>query len=218
MGREHEPEKPEKCSCSAGCKRGCKCVKAGAGCGPTCKCQTSNTSCANKLNTVVIALGMQEKTVTACFATYLAKSRTAIDLNKLAKQIASQTGDAEEFDDWLKKWKEDSQDLDADALAEHDKELLRYALFKDAGPGEIGGYWWYSFCREAWEQEDQTWHCRVCKECNDWREWHCEKCKKCTYGVSIPCRGCGGVSSTYHPMLDDDFGDFENDDWDYNGF
>ncbi|KAI0861717.1 hypothetical protein F4860DRAFT_524055 [Xylaria cubensis] len=49
-----------------------------------------------------------------------------------------------------------------------------------------------------WEQMDCTWHCPICRECNDWRDWHCATCNKCTYGVSIPCSGCGGVSSMYH--------------------
>ncbi|KAI1735407.1 hypothetical protein F4680DRAFT_435768 [Xylaria scruposa] len=49
-----------------------------------------------------------------------------------------------------------------------------------------------------WEQVSCTWHCPTCRECNDWRVWHCATCNKCTYGVSIPCSGCDGVSDTYH--------------------
>ncbi|TRX89332.1 hypothetical protein FHL15_009769 [Xylaria flabelliformis] len=35
-----------------------------------------------------------------------------------------------------------------------------------------------------WEQVDSTWHCPICRECNDWRDWHCATCNKCTYGSS----------------------------------
>ncbi|KAI0159780.1 hypothetical protein GGR57DRAFT_458667 [Xylariaceae sp. FL1272] len=56
----------------------------------------------------------------------------------------------------------------------------------------------------SWEQGDCTWHCLTCRECNDWREWHCKVCNKCTYGVSLPCRGCKGVSNMYHSIKKDD--------------
>jgi hypothetical protein len=59
----------------------------------------------------------------------------------------------------------------------------------------------YSFCRDGWMQETHTRHCEICKECNDWLEWHCGTCNKCTYGLSIPCAGCGGVSDMYHDTL-----------------
>lgn len=49
-------------------------------------------------------------------------------------------------------------------------------------------------------QNDCAQHCSVCGECMDWREWHCGSCKKCSYGISLPCRGCGGVSNTYHSL------------------
>jgi hypothetical protein len=48
----------------------------------------------------------------------------------------------------------------------------------------------YSFCREDWEESINTWHCRICKCCQDWREWHCKGCNKCRYGASIPCEEC----------------------------
>ncbi|KAI0198320.1 hypothetical protein F4808DRAFT_436606 [Astrocystis sublimbata] len=50
----------------------------------------------------------------------------------------------------------------------------------------------------AWVDDNSTSHCPVCRECADWREWHCKTCKKCTYGLSLPCQGCGGVSNMYH--------------------
>lgn len=114
--------------------------------------------------------------------------------------------DAFEFDSTLQEWKERKVILQEKDLPEHINKLLRYGLFND--PENVGEYY-YSFCRGTsrydpngsigtWEQDSCTWHCPVCKECNDWREWHCGKCKKCTYGVSIPCEGCGGVSEMFH--------------------
>ncbi|VDH99450.1 Hypothetical predicted protein [Mytilus galloprovincialis] len=50
----------------------------------------------------------------------------------------------------------------------------------------------YSFCRSAPEQCDCTWHCKVCKQCQDWRSWHCSNCNKCAYGISNSiCEYCG---------------------------
>ena len=55
--------------------------------------------------------------------------------------------------------------------------------------------WYYSFCHECVVQDNCTWHCMVCNECQDWRVWHCDRCNKCTYGQSLKCEhGCGGQS------------------------
>ncbi|XP_063427082.1 uncharacterized protein LOC134710629 [Mytilus trossulus] len=54
----------------------------------------------------------------------------------------------------------------------------------------------YSFCRSEPEQCDCTWHCKVCKQCQDWRSWHCSNCNKCAYGISNSiCEYCGYKSS-----------------------
>lgn len=82
--------------------------------------------------------------------------------------------------------------------AEDDVELVMRALSGDIqrdGPNDDGEslYYtglFYSFCREEVEQSNCTWHCRVCKECKDWRDWHCKGCKTCKYGASIPCDKC----------------------------
>ncbi|KAI1323083.1 hypothetical protein F5Y16DRAFT_353459 [Xylariaceae sp. FL0255] len=50
----------------------------------------------------------------------------------------------------------------------------------------------------GWEQGNCTRHCPACRERVHWREWHCGVCNKCTYGITIPCHGCGGVSNSYH--------------------
>ena len=80
--------------------------------------------------------------------------------------------------------------------------LFRYGLGVDVTC--YRDRYFYSFCRGAWEEKSHTWHCQVCHECNDWREWHCGKCKKCTYGISIPCNECGGVSDSWQEMKEDD--------------
>lgn len=51
-----------------------------------------------------------------------------------------------------------------------------------------GGMYYYSACSGQVMQSHCTWHCRVCKKCDDWREWHCGGCNKCQYGISIPCQ------------------------------
>lgn len=54
--------------------------------------------------------------------------------------------------------------------------------------------YYYSFCRNEISQDGDSWHCTKCRKCRDWREWHCDYCNKCTYGVSLPCEGCGRKS------------------------
>lgn len=138
-----------------------------------------------------------------CFLTYASKKK--VDFERL-KRCMLQYEDAFEFDYWLKEWQDEKSKIAEKDMPEHMNKLLRYGLFTD--PESHNGFY-YSFCRGgvrydpngslgSWEQSDCTWHCPVCKECNDWREWHCGTCKKCTYGSSIPCEGCGGVSSTWH--------------------
>ncbi len=51
--------------------------------------------------------------------------------------------------------------------------------------------YWYSFCLGEVVQNSCTWHCTKCGACRDWREWHCPRCNRCTYGVTLPCDGCG---------------------------
>jgi hypothetical protein len=69
---------------------------------------------------------------------------------------------------------------------EDDAVLVQKCL---SASGHECGYF-YSFCRRGMEQESCTWHCRKCRQCQDWREWHCKTCNKCQYGVSIPCEKC----------------------------
>ncbi|EJK50099.1 hypothetical protein THAOC_30970 [Thalassiosira oceanica] len=89
-------------------------------------------------------------------------------------------------------------------LEEEDAELVTRALSTEnimrPNPDATEGNWssqhlyytdlFYSFCRGGLEEEKCTWHCRICKTCQDWRDWHCKGCNKCQYGASIPCENC----------------------------
>lgn len=149
-----------------------------------------------------------------CFRTEIARKSYSIaklgsilmgtpegDMDSMPKGDAFQDG----FDLYLQEWAAAWKDMSADNKPAHIRKLILYGLFNPCegdGLPETGAWrsYYYSFCRKYWEQDSCTWHCKVCKECNDWREWHCKECKQCTYGISIPCEGCGGVSSSYHDM------------------
>jgi hypothetical protein len=75
--------------------------------------------------------------------------------------------------------------------------LLIYGLGIDEDDKSVVDGYFFSFCGGAWVQDTNARHCASCDDCMDWREWHCKKCNKCTYGLSIPCGGCGGVSDMY---------------------
>ena len=82
----------------------------------------------------------------------------------------------------------------------HMRALFLYGLGAKEEEGTQKEYF-YSFCTEDWKEYTSTRHCRVCGVCQDWREWHCGKCNKCTYGFSMTCEGCGGVSAGYKSMM-----------------
>lgn len=73
---------------------------------------------------------------------------------------------------------------------EHDSVPLKTLIGGFECSGCDSETYFYSFCRQAVEQESCTWHCMVCRECRDWREWHCDDCNRCTYGLSLPCQRC----------------------------
>lgn len=133
---------------------------------------------------------------------YIVKDKAAVDTERLrCRLMGVRPGDNttapsddvfdEFFHDELHEWKK--QWIDA-SLEKQKKELVHRPLRH--GLADEQRMFWYSFCRDAWVQDDCTWHCVDCGECNDWCEWHCVKCRKCTYGVSLPCEGCGGVTGT----------------------
>lgn len=99
--------------------------------------------------------------------------------------------DALEFDEELEHWKAKWDQITEGDRKNHVKKLFELAFTV----GDHG--WYYSFCCNAWEDENCTTHCWTCGKCQNWREWHCKRCNKCRFGVLIPCPGCGGVSDTY---------------------
>ncbi|KAK3699620.1 hypothetical protein LTR37_016356 [Vermiconidia calcicola] len=106
--------------------------------------------------------------------------------------------DAFEFDSDLEGWANEWEKMSASEKPAHIRKLLMYGLFERKAGGNRSYY--YSFCRDNWQSDI------LCKECGDWRDWHCKNCKRCTYGVSIPCEGCGGVSNSYHDHSPEELG------------
>lgn len=102
-------------------------------------------------------------------------------------------GTSEEMAAWAKEWGTGTSGLSPQRRKEMVGEILAYGLADNGGN-------YYSFCRGDWLDDMNTSHCASCGDCMDWREWHCKKCNRCTYGVSLPCGGCGGVSSSYHDL------------------
>lgn len=94
----------------------------------------------------------------------------------------------QEMGDWAAEW------VRPNRTPERRKEMVDELLVFGFGSHET----FYSFCTKRWEDVTNASHCASCGECNDWREWHCGRCNRCTYGISIPCEGCGGVSISFH--------------------
>lgn len=74
------------------------------------------------------------------------------------------------------------------------EEVALKDLISEYECSECNEIYFYSFCWKAVVEESHTWHCKTCKTCREWREWHCKTCNVCSYGVSLPCEGCGGKS------------------------
>jgi hypothetical protein len=124
------------------------------------------------------------------------------DYESAPKWGVFQEGDDKQMTAWAEKWKIKKAGDEAER-EELVRELLRYGVGEERGKTRMGGYW-YSFCQGYWVQDDCTWHCRICKECGEWRDWHCRECNASTYGVSLPCDGCGGGGSLlYNDMMKD---------------
>lgn len=213
------------CACKTGCSRSCKCSKNGAGCSESCKC----TLCTNPLNALPALFGEEGVRAKPCFDTWVKKQsrgRRPFDLRSTATHdnllrlllglgpldpIASKPT-YEEFEDpdldedlfdWGTEWSNPK-------LGENEREGLKKRLFRIA-LGECEDSYLessFSFCAKGWHQDNRASHCRVCGTCHDWREWHCSACNKCTYGLTLPCKGCGGVSESY---FDSEFG-YERED------
>lgn len=182
------------------------CSKWGYRCRPeACGCH-GGPSCHNPFNKIDLPaiFGPEPVVLTECFIAWVLKQKevrpeqvTAGFLFGTAFLEAHELDylDCDAYVEWRAKWDAASEQSDEDETRKKlQQEMNRLAYSKN---DEMMMY--FSFCRgDVWVQEDCTWHCRICGECNDWREWHCGKCNKCTYGVSLPCEGCGGVDYGYH--------------------
>lgn len=154
--------------------------------------------------------GPEPVTLHPCFISWILKQKkmrgdqlTARYFFDLAVADAGLMGDVDEvsneiYQAWRARWDAlPVPEQDGPCGVELQQELNRVAFTVH----EVINNAFFSFCRDnQWESSEQTWHCRVCHECQDWREWHCKKCNKCTYGVSLPCEGCGGGTAMYHDM------------------
>ena len=139
---------------------------------------------------------------TPCFAIYAAKCE-GFTLEELQAMVVADD-DAFERDDTLRRWREAYVNMPGTERPAHLRKLVCLALFNNGNHNDLESCsYYYSFCYESWQLSECTWHCTVCKVCQDWREWHCGTCNRCTYGISIPCSGCGGVGVEYHDLPSD---------------
>lgn len=186
----------------------CACSKWGYKCQPEeCGCH-GGRACYNPFNylNVLAIFGPKPVTLHPCFINWLLKQKyigepltTRYFFNRALAEAHLMEDVDEGADEIYQAWR-----VRWDALPAHEQdgaygvdlqqELNRMAFTKREPVNNV----FYSFCRRNhWESSDHTWHCRVCRKCQDWREWHCKKCNKCTYGLSLACEGCGGVSYMY---------------------
>lgn len=74
------------------------------------------------------------------------------------------------------------------------EEVALENLMSEYACSECEEFYFYSFCWDEVVQDNDTWHCKDCKECRDWLEWHCKSCNICNSSTSLPCKGCGKKS------------------------
>lgn len=105
-------------------------------------------------------------------------------------------GAARTYEDWRARWERlSAAERDGEVGMALRQEMNRMAFTRGGSEAEA----FYSFCQyRGWVSERRQWHCRACGECREWREWHCGRCDRCVYGVSLACKGCGGVSSEFY--------------------
>lgn len=127
-----------------------------------------------------------------CFAQYAAcKLVGSIDLDILYRKMrdACEPGRCIWIDRWLskkewldsKRWGRD-KNKKYEKDREHQDQLLRFGLYGREHPNKV----WWSFCRANWVDEDDIWHCNVCKQCQDSWTWHCKGCDECHWQTSCP--------------------------------
>lgn len=71
-------------------------------------------------------------------------------------------------------------------------------LLDEYACSECDESYFYSFCLKEVVEENNFWHCKPCDACKEVAEWHCKKCNDCTFGLTLPCDGCG-KKSPYMP-------------------
>jgi hypothetical protein len=219
------PERPDdlesrSCQCTTGCPRkgrGRKpfcCSSWGATCSSSCACAggcDSLWSTSTKARLFGPSDDVSDVLPNACFLHWYTKQkkRETITMDMLSRKVVDFEDnelDDSNFADFAPQWAAVAHlPSTDDARQKVVQRLVRYAFTDDRdllGNGESNEWGcWYSFCRRGWVSDEYCSHCWVCKECMDWREWHCKKCNKCSYGVSLTCDECGGMSSGYHDMM-----------------
>lgn len=197
----------------------CVCSKWGYTCKPEfCGCH-GGASCNNPFNKLDIPalFGPDPVPLRPCFITWV-QARKGSGLENISRQLLfnlSRRGvkelvdvsDEDSFRNWSAKWNSlspEEQTGEKGVLLQQTLNRLAFTETREYTCRDFS----FSFCRgNQWQDCDHTSHCRVCGDCMDWREWHCARCDKCTYGVSLPCDGCGGVSNLYGPDGYGSYGD-----------
>lgn len=128
--------------------------------------------------------GPDPVTLHECFVTWVLKQKeiptkqiTTRFLFDLALWYSSCIKDIADYDEpyleWRTKW-DALPKPEQDTSIDLQQEMNRMAYTKH----DLSMNVFFSFCRqpEHWESTNDTWHCRICGECRDWRESHCEQC------------------------------------------
>jgi hypothetical protein len=105
---------------------------------------------------------------------------------------------------WAKRWNAipgNAENVDHDPIQHQLRVASMQELLRCAFNLRYTTMGHFCFCRDSWN-EDGPAHCRKCGGDQEGREWHCGKCGKCRYGLNIRCKGCKGVSTSYHSIFE----------------
>lgn len=197
--------------------RYCACLATGSACTSACGCPsdadlTPETKCRQDVLEALFGHQTDGLRMTACFLHYYLKhGQTAVlrgspqtlfealgpmlvDGDGAGQNIFEIADMDKDASDWVDNWRA----VGVGGSAEQKVPLLQQ-LFRHGLSNRVDGHeeWYFSFCMNGWQQSDSIWHCATCDECMDLKDWHCRRCNKCTYGRSLPCEGCRGVSDDY---------------------
>jgi hypothetical protein len=180
------------------CIGSCACMKWGSACTTSCGC---SASCTNPFAQLPELFGESEARIqpSACFTTWLSSNQTnAVSLAEmiLSKHTRSARGYGCDDEVMLEKLHGRFKLNKGAVPSQPEQRLVLAQQINRLGLSE-GCEYWFSFCRNTWVSEPSATHCWECGNCMEWREWHCDNCNKCRYGVSIPCKGCGGTSESH---------------------